>query len=87
MKNHEQNRFKLGLSRYFRYNAREYFGVKLCFIHIYTRVNLFRHELVDSEPQWREAQKRKGEGVQRAVVSSNDNTIASIRYSANVSFI
>lgn len=32
-------------------------------------VNLFRHELVDSEPQWREAQKRKGEGVQRAVVS------------------
>ncbi|XP_046751668.1 band 4.1-like protein 4 isoform X1 [Diprion similis] len=30
-----------------------------------------RHELVDSEPQWREAQKRKGEGVQRAVVVSH----------------
>lgn len=28
-----------------------------------------RHELVDSEPQWREAQKRKGEGVQKAIVS------------------
>jgi len=25
--------------------------------------------LVDSEPQWREAQKRKGEGVQKAIVS------------------
>ncbi|XP_066590905.1 band 4.1-like protein 4 [Prorops nasuta] len=31
-----------------------------------------RHELVDSEPQWREAQKRKGEGVQRAVVSHTE---------------
>lgn len=28
-----------------------------------------RHELVDSEPQWREVQKRKGEGVQKAIVS------------------
>ncbi|RLU22013.1 hypothetical protein DMN91_006392 [Ooceraea biroi] len=28
-----------------------------------------RPELVDSEPQWREAQKRKGEGVQKAIVS------------------
>ncbi|KAG8038945.1 hypothetical protein G9C98_003252 [Cotesia typhae] len=31
-----------------------------------------RHELVDSEPQWREAQKRKAEGVQRAVVSHTE---------------
>ncbi|XP_053596339.1 band 4.1-like protein 4 isoform X1 [Microplitis demolitor] len=31
-----------------------------------------RHELVDSEPQWREAQKRKTEGVQRAVVSHTE---------------
>ena len=50
----------------------------------YARVNLIRHELVDSEPQWREAQKRKGEGVQRAVVSSNEmlNIISFIRYLA-----
>lgn len=27
-----------------------------------------RHELVDSEPQWREAQKRKNEGLQKAIV-------------------
>lgn len=31
---------------------------------------LRRHELIDSEPQWREAQKRKGEGVQKAIVST-----------------
>ncbi|KYQ55467.1 Band 4.1-like protein 4A [Trachymyrmex zeteki] len=31
-----------------------------------------RHELVDSEPQWREAQKRKGEGVQKAIVSHTE---------------
>ncbi|XP_019886425.1 band 4.1-like protein 4A isoform X4 [Ooceraea biroi] len=31
-----------------------------------------RPELVDSEPQWREAQKRKGEGVQKAIVSHTE---------------
>lgn len=31
-----------------------------------------RHELIDSEPQWREAQKRKGEGVQKAIVSHTE---------------
>ncbi|XP_012061831.1 PREDICTED: band 4.1-like protein 4A [Atta cephalotes] len=31
-----------------------------------------KHELVDSEPQWREAQKRKGEGVQKAIVSHTE---------------
>lgn len=30
-----------------------------------------RHEMVDSAPQWREAQRRKGEIIQRAVVSNN----------------
>lgn len=33
------------------------------------KYNFSRHELIDSEPQWREVQRRKNDGVQRAVVS------------------
>ncbi|XP_023319020.1 band 4.1-like protein 4 [Trichogramma pretiosum] len=31
-----------------------------------------RHEMVDSAPQWREAQRRKGEIIQRAVISTTE---------------
>lgn len=62
-----------------RYSRIKLHSSRVMLVTTFVREYPFRHELVDSEPQWREAQKRKGEGVQRAVVSLNNNVIKRVQ--------